>query len=252
MATWIAHLRIAEKIFQKISSLDEIPFLYGNLAPDSGLPNEDWTLYDPPKEVTHFLVKPRGEEAIKDLVFYNQYLQGMDTRNQNSNYSFRLGYFVHLLTDQLWWRKIGITTDLVNQGLFSKLGREEAFGVIKTDWYDLDHKYLRDHPDYVVWKKFFRSDIPEIPLPFMPQNAFEVQMKYIKEYYTTPDAERVLDRVYPYLNEKILNLFIDESSNTIVRLIHLLDEGQHTDSRNSSLSLLSPAESASYYPPLGD
>lgn len=252
MATWITHLRIAEKLFQKISGLDEIPFLYGNLAPDSGLPNEDWTLYDPPKEVTHFLDEARGEDDIKDLIFYRQYLQGTDVSKQKSEYSFRLGYFTHLVTDQFWWNKIGITMEAINQELFSTHSRGEAIGILKTDWYDLDHKFLRDHPGYIIWQKYFESGIPKIGLPFMPQNAFEIQMKFIKEYYTTPDADRILDRAYPYLNEKILNLFIDETSKAIIRLIQLLDEGLHTDSKNSSLSLLSPADSASYYPPLGD
>jgi len=252
MATWIAHLRIAEQVFQKLPGLDEIPFLYGNLAPDSGLPNEDWTLYDPPKEVTHFLNEGSGEEDVKDLVFYRQYLQGMEGRNQNSDYSFRLGYFAHLLTDQLWWSKIGITMESINQDLFSTHSRGDAIGLLKTDWYDLDHKYLRDHDGYVTWQKFFDSAIPQIPLPFMPQNAFEVQMKYIKEYYTTPDPERLLDRAYPYLNDKILDLFINESSKVIVRLMKILEGNRMIHSSHSSLSLLSPAESAAYYPPLGD
>jgi hypothetical protein len=252
MATWIAHLRIAEYVYQRIAGLDEINFLYGNLAPDSGLPNEDWTRYDPPKEVTHFLDEGRGEEDVKDLIFYRQYLQGLDNKKHNSEYSFRLGYFVHLVTDQFWWNKIGITMEAVNQELFSTHSRGEAIGLLKTDWYDLDHKYLRDHPGFSVWQKFFDSGIPEIPLPFLPQKAFEIQMKFIKEYYTTPDPERHLDRVYPYLNEKILDLFIGETSKAIVRLIHQLDEGLQTDSKNSSMTFLSPAEFAAYYPPLGD
>jgi len=85
----------------------------------------------------------------------------------------------------------------------------------------------------------------------LPQKAFEVQMNYIKEYYTTPDPDRVLDRSYPYLNARILDLFINETSQAVVRLIHLLEGGLPKDMK-SSLSLLSPEESASYYPPLGD
>jgi hypothetical protein len=98
---------------------------------------------------------------------------------------------------------------------------------------------------------FFESTIPQISLPFMPQNAFEIQMQYIKEYYTTPDPDRVLDRRYPYLNEKILTLFIGETSSAIIRIIHMLERQPQMDF-TSSLSLLSAEESASYYPPLGD
>lgn len=251
MATWITHLRIAENLLHKIPGLDEVSFLYGNLAPDSGLPNEDWTQYDPPKEVTHFLVLPHGDDAVRDLVFYRQYLHGMDRRIHKFEYSFRLGYFVHLVTDEFWWKKIARTTETFNQDLFSKLSRDEAFGEVKSDWYGLDHKYLRNNPDFVVWKRFFESNIPKIPLPFMPQHAFDVQMNYIKEYYTTPDPERILDRDFPYLNEKILNLFVDETSRAIFRIIRVLENHAQPESASSS-SLFTPEESASYYPPLGD
>lgn len=251
MATWITHLRIAELIINKIPGLDEVPFLYGNLAPDSGLPNEDWTQFEPPKEVTHFLVLPPGDDAVRDLVFYRENLYGLDVTKHKSDYSFKLGYFVHLTIDAFWWRKISRATETINCDLFSKLPRDEAFEAIKTDWYDLDHKFLRDHPGYDVWAMFFESDIPNIPLPFIPQKAFEVQMKYIKEYYTSPDSDRVLDRRYPYLNAKILDLFINETSQAVVRLIHLLEGGLSNDMK-SSLTLLSPDELASYYPPLGD
>jgi hypothetical protein len=249
MATWIAHLRIAEKVFQHFPELDEVAFLYGNLAPDSGLPNEDWTQFEPPRKVTHYL--DEASHVFTDLLFYTNYLNGLELKNQNNCFSLRLGYYIHLITDQFWWRKIVSTTEANNAALFSTKTRGEAFDLIKTDWYDLDHKYLRDHPGYVVWNKFFESDIPKIPLSFMPQKAFKVQMNYIKEYYTTPDPDRVLDRRYPYLNAKILDLFINETSQAVVRLIHLLENGLPRDLK-SSFSLLSPEESASYYPPLGD
>jgi hypothetical protein len=74
MGTWISHLRIAEKLLQFFPALDEVTFTFGNLSPDSGVPNADWTGFDPPKEVTHFLRKGGGEDDIHDLVFYRQYL----------------------------------------------------------------------------------------------------------------------------------------------------------------------------------
>ncbi|PKN95661.1 MAG: hypothetical protein CVU45_00420 [Chloroflexi bacterium HGW-Chloroflexi-7] len=229
--------------------LDEVSFFYGNLAPDSGLPNEDWTVFEPPRKVTHYL--DEDSHVFTDLIFYSDFIRGLDKIGRKLDFSFRLGYYIHLLTDQFWWRKIIRTTETSNQEIFSTKTRGEAFDLIKTDWYDLDHKYLRDHPCYIVWQKFFESAIPKISLPFLPQKAFVSQMKYIKGYYTTPDPDRVLDRRYPYLNEKILNLFISETSIAIIRLIHLLECNPQVEF-TSSLSLLSPEESASYYPPLGD
>ena len=74
MGTWISHLRIAEKLLEHFPELDEVTFTFGNLSPDSGIPNADWTEFNPPKEVTHFLRKDEGEHAIHDLVYYKEYL----------------------------------------------------------------------------------------------------------------------------------------------------------------------------------
>jgi hypothetical protein len=60
MGTWISHLRIAENLLEYFPNVDEVTFAFGNLSPDSGIPNSDWTQFDPPNEVTHFLHK--GEE----------------------------------------------------------------------------------------------------------------------------------------------------------------------------------------------
>lgn len=54
MATWIGHLRIAEHLLNEIEGLDESYFALGSLAPDSGVPDENWENFDPPSEITHF------------------------------------------------------------------------------------------------------------------------------------------------------------------------------------------------------
>ena len=74
MGTWISHLRIAENLLSHFPELDEVTFAFGNLSPDSGIPNADWTEFDPPKEITHFLRTGEGEGEIHDLVYYEQYL----------------------------------------------------------------------------------------------------------------------------------------------------------------------------------
>ena len=45
MASWMVHLRVADKLFEQIENLDEQAFIMGNIAPDSGVPNEDWTVF---------------------------------------------------------------------------------------------------------------------------------------------------------------------------------------------------------------
>jgi len=252
MGTWITHLRIAEKVIPEFPGLDETSFLYGSFAPDSGFPNEDSTRYDPPKEVTHFLGENNGEVLIKDLVFYRDYLKEVDVYREKAKYSFRLGYYVHLLTDQFWWDKIVTPTKKHNHELFLNNSLGVASAIVKTDWYDLDHKYLRDHASFAVWQRFFKSDIPQISLPFLSQEAFEMQMKNIKEYYTTPDPERILDRFYPYFNEKTLDRFIEETSTAVIGLIKILDENRQIDSTSLSLIWLTNTDTSAYEFPLGD
>src|SRR5262245_47564105 len=103
MATWIGHLRIAEKLLAELPALDEAAFTLGSLGPDSGLPNADWSEFDPPKEVTHFMREGTGEDKIHDLEFYQAYLQ-TTSPGDSSTYSYRLGYFIHLLCDNCWTR----------------------------------------------------------------------------------------------------------------------------------------------------
>ena len=54
MASWMVHLRIADKLLDQLKDIDETAFVMGNIAPDSGVPNEDWTKFTPPKTVSHF------------------------------------------------------------------------------------------------------------------------------------------------------------------------------------------------------
>ena len=107
MGTWISHLRVAENLLPHFPAVDEVTFTFGNLSPDSGIPNADWTEFDPPKEVTHFLRKDGEEHEIHDLVYYQQYLMDIQPGDDIRLYSFRLGYFFHLICDIMWSNRIG-------------------------------------------------------------------------------------------------------------------------------------------------
>lgn len=54
MASWMVHLRIADKLLDQIPGLSPVEFIMGNIAPDSGVPNEDWSSYTPSSTVSHF------------------------------------------------------------------------------------------------------------------------------------------------------------------------------------------------------
>ena len=53
MASWMVHLRIADKLLDKIPNLSPVEFIVGNIAPDSGVPNEDWSRFPPDTKTSH-------------------------------------------------------------------------------------------------------------------------------------------------------------------------------------------------------
>jgi len=250
MGTWISHLRIAENLLDRLSGLEEGAFTCGNLAPDSGVPNADWSAFDPPKEVTHFLRAGEDEGRIKDLEFYRHYVAGLTVENDSTRYSFMLGYFFHLLSDNLWALRIGRRFKEDYASLFAERDKN-AWWELKKDWYDLDHRYVRDHPDSLYQRVFMRVPNPPPYLPFLPDGALSQQLDYIRNYYSNPGA-RMLDRPYPYLNEATMARYVDDTTHALLTIHHALQGGWHPDGMPTALVMLPSDAIAVYPPPLGD
>jgi hypothetical protein len=252
MGSWISHLRIAEILVNHLHDLDQVAFTFGNLAPDSGIPNADWTSFNPPKEISHFIPAGCSENNVHDLVFYRQYVEPLDRFQDIFTYSFLLGYFFHLVCDRLWSEKIGKTSREAYPDLFNTLTELEAWDKIKEDWYALDQRYLRDHPNCLTWQLFSISVIPQIPLPFIEQSSFEHQVRYIREFYSNPSPHWNLDRPYPYLNEVTMQRYVDESASSLLKIKRLLSACPPPDRLDSATMLLTSFETASFSIPLGD
>ena len=74
MATWIVHLRIADRLLDCLEGIAQTQFVVGNIAPDSGLPNADWTAYTPDSRVSHFRINRDGEPKEIDVrAFLDRY-----------------------------------------------------------------------------------------------------------------------------------------------------------------------------------
>jgi hypothetical protein len=110
MATWGSHFRIAEIILKNYVKLNRKYFTIGNIGPDCGLPNKNWSAFTPPKEITHFALTnlsnffyiKTDKFILNDTKFFSQYLHGKDIFSFQADKSFLLGYFLHLITDNLW------------------------------------------------------------------------------------------------------------------------------------------------------
>ena len=252
MATWICHLRVAEKIASELPGLDRSAFYAGSLTPDSGIPNDTWTEFTPPKEITHFLVKGEGNEAIHDLEFYHTYLKKQPGKLFDADTSFRWGYYFHLLTDILWVNLIWTPTRLICADMIAEIGKLAMVDRVKSDWYGLDHRFLRDNPGWEPWQRILSLELTGIPINHIPLSAVTAQLDLIRSYYTDPEPGRVLERPFPYLNEATMQRAAMDCAAACLKLYHRLQSGVELDGAVSATAWLSAAERQAYSAPLGD
>jgi len=251
MAPWIAHLRVAKALSDGMA-VDKVAFAYGSLAPDSGIPNADGTAFDPPKEVTHFLRRGEGEDQIRDIEFYQDYVAaGPHFEDAFEDNSFRLGYFCHLLCDNLWVRRINTTykkryPELINNPT------SPMWQTLKGDWFDLDFCYLRDHPDFSFWRIIMTMPNPPTCLPFISDAGFTHSLNHIRHFYSTPNPQHNIDHPYIYLNQTTMSRYVEDTAALILKICRLPQTNPPLDGLNSAVHLLDTAEYAPYAPPFGD
>ena len=210
MASWMIHLRVADLLLDKIPDLDETAYVIGNIAPDSGVPNDDWSVFTPPKSVSHY--KVRGENGAYFDVdqFIREHFTAEHIRAYSlREFSFFLGYYTHLLTDVEWTEKI-IRPSLAAHPEESAKDPNAFVWVLKKDWYDLDFRYLEEHPDFRAFRiyeqfKEFKNDLMDI----FSEDAFEIRREYICGFYRGEHGE--LYREYPYLTPEQADGFVGET-----------------------------------------
>jgi hypothetical protein len=221
MATWIAHLRIAESLLTQIPGLDPGQFAIGNIAPDAGIPDEKWEHFDPPPEVTHFKRSHSVHKDIADLDFYRGYLADVSP-DDTGCFSFRLGYFFHLITDNLWTMEIGKPTS----GRYAEqfVADQSFIWEVKRDWYGLDHIYVRQHPDSLYWRVFLDALPGSVEMDFLPPQALSRQLRHIKAFYQRDDDEirAMMARPMTYLSKEAMDRFVEDASARLFRIYQVL------------------------------
>ncbi len=215
MASWMVHLRIADRLLDSLPRLSAVDFVVGNIAPDSGVPNEDWSAFTPSTVVSHFRVDPSDPRTIQISVFVERYYTpAQRARYTPAQNSFFLGYLVHLLTDQLWSAQV--LTALMER--FPDQGQADRLGLIqraKEDWYDLDYKYLRQHSDFRAFRIYAGAvGYENVFMSEFAPDAFDNRRQYITSFYL--EENNHLDREYPYLNEAQMDSFVSGASREIL------------------------------------
>lgn len=211
MASWMVHLRIADELLPNLGNIDETAFIMGNMAPDSGVPNEDWTQFHPPTSVSHFKRKAEIGSVIDIDAFYDRYFNDERiSRYSLKEYSFFLGYYCHLLTDIRWSETILAELKAAHPEECAK-DRNKLIDTAKEDWYDLDFLYLEQHPELRTFSLYekaenFENEFMDI---FSP-DAFDNRRRYICGFYRS-DEHGDLHRKYQYLTPEEADAFVVET-----------------------------------------
>lgn len=215
MATWGLHMRIAEGLLEQDITLNHKEFIVGNIGPDCGMPNEDWSAFTPPTKISHF--KNATTNEIDAQLFYETYIEKANPLEEG--YAYLVGYYIHLLTDIKFTAYIQGKID--SDPLYAPLKEDDKFiWTIKKDWYDLDHLYFRDNQESVFYTVFQHVEMFPEYLAHYPQGATIRQIKHITNFYLKSGED--LDRVYQYLTMDEMNTFVKTSLNEFGDIIKTL------------------------------
>ena len=224
MATWVAHLRIAENLTSLIEPLDKEYFVIGSIAPDYNIPESvKENLEGVPKD-SHFRASSENAKEIGDLVFFRKYMGSLNHLDGDlMRFSFLLGYFIHLVTDNLWDIEIGVPTKSRFKSEFEK--DPKFIWEVKRDWYGIDFSYIHENRDSIYWQLFEKCRYAHDYLDFMPQAAIVENIKRIREFYR--NKNKVLEnwigeRPDKYLSEQEMDRFVEMATKALHRIYKYL------------------------------
>lgn len=234
MATWGSHFRIAENISKKYAKLNRKFFAIGNIAPDCGLPNKDWSAFTPPKDISHFTIggvsdflgMQTSKFVLSDVKFYSKYLKDYEIISSQGDRSFLLGYFTHLITDNLW--NYYIMKPLKEKYLRELQNQPNFIWTVKRDWYDLDKIYITEKKNSLFWTDFLEAEYNQDILDFLPKEGIQRQLEFIKNFYQISKADylRISKKEFVYLKKKEMDSFIQNSTDVILMVLKQIIEGK--------------------------
>lgn len=216
MASWIVHLRLAEKIVPYFNhlTLDKTAFYLGNVAIDSGRVNADQTI-DPPVTISHWT--PTG---VRNQCRYEDFFKTYCKNKQDDfHLSFYLGCVAHLLTDNLWVNEIVFPAKKKYAQQLEK--NPDLIYEIKDEWYALDFIYLNQHPHFQPLQqlhhiKNFKNNV----LPWFGEEAIQIKLDEIIDFYEK--TERFSQMETSYLSEKEMDDFVIQATSILVNELNRL------------------------------
>ena len=222
MASWMIHLRVAQRLYQELRIEPVSEFILGNIAPDSGVPAEDGNGFVPDKSVSHFYAfNDDGSHYICEDLFIDQYFPPERRLScTREEYAFLLGYLTHLLTDKIWSREFVLPAKKKQSELY-RADKKRFWQSLKDDWYDLDFMFLKANPSFEAFRIYRESkNIRNTYLDFFSETAFEERRQFILDFYAEGVAN-VVERE-TYLSREEMDAFVVSAANEIVRTIRPL------------------------------
>lgn len=206
MATWMTHLRIGDLIYDAISAswLDPLYFGFGSIAPDCGIPLPDGS-YDPPKEETHY-----GHSNHRDYARFAR--ERLTDQAGDREYSFYLGYYLHLVTDEAWLNQVfRVERDAFRATFPSDIAFNQT---IKNEYDVLDARFLKQNGSPRLLTALTEAGkVPALRCPFIRQDALEAQFLRTVDQYRTPVSS---DAPTIYLPQEANDDFIEGLANCLI------------------------------------
>lgn len=220
MATWVMHLRVAEKlrdcqaIADLFENIDEKAYYVGSIAPDSGRMVGNFT-YIPPKDVSHW---KREDVSYQQRFLDNRefYLKYYVNETDSFKKSLFLGYYIHILTDTIYVRDI-IHPYMKKRGMeFWRASIEN----IRKGWYEIDFRFVERNPHYRPLELLKRVDPFENEFIdyFAPTDIYNRVQSAISLYenstthddcvfytHTESDAEELIGKMVEEISKFIAN-----------------------------------------------
>ncbi len=217
MASWLTHMRIAERIKQKVEGIDFSYLMMGSIAPGSSI-----SCKDQENQVSSggaIYCSNRGNSDMIDIdenMFFEGHLvpEKIMTRSDSTR-SFLWGYYFHLLTDRLWLEECVIPFKEMYENEF-KDTEIDFFDLIDEEMFSIDFEYLEDKGKELIDNiKDFEGNTNFI-------NEFDFGRiheckNYIVNFYSIEDF--CLDREYKYLKPQLVEDFIARVSKKCISIL---------------------------------
>ena len=217
MATWIVHCRVGDYFLDRIPGLDKKLFAVGNVSPDCGYGKKDSLgKFTPPPRITHWS-DTESKRNINAERFYGECLSKKDPNSRE--YSFYLGYYVHLMTDIRWTWETALPAKVKYRREFED--DPEYLKVMKVDWYDLDFKFIRDFGEPRCYELIQNAGKIARYFDYYEPDQLTKQVAFIASYYKNLQGRKDLDREYTFLTENAVDDFVKRACIEIEKILKI-------------------------------